>query len=162
GITRGRLLLRQSRIEDARQWLNALNSVDSNRDTRYRGALCLLSAGVDVKLGRASEAARWLMAAEEQGITTSHEFQGQYYFELSELLVDGQHLCKQLRGRALRIWNTQGQVLPRLEAGTSHVDVELARQEIRGAWRQTPEARSRECVADAVAATFDVAHNPRL
>ncbi|MEQ1572724.1 MAG: sigma 54-interacting transcriptional regulator [Vicinamibacterales bacterium] len=161
-ITKARLLQRQGRANEAVAWLKSVeDNAAAFRDLHFSAALHIESARCLTDVGLVDLAAWRLLRAEELGITNIRELQGQYYFAAGlNLRQRSPTLAVQLRDRGSRVWHEQGVVSARLEMDSSGTGHSGATPETRR--KPAPVPQTLDCLADAIAAVFDVAYHPRL
>jgi DNA-binding NtrC family response regulator len=155
GVTKARLLLRRNEIQPALTVIaDTKRTATEVGDQPLLAMLHLTAAQAFAAFGRPRQAALALIAAENVGATAFREIHAQHYYASALTLGDAdEQLERQLRARAFRLWNYHGIVSIPLEMSTERTAPPES--------GSTPP-RTLESLADAVAATFDLAFSPSL
>ncbi len=165
GLTKARLLFRQSRFDEAAHLLSRLGEDAANvRDKPFNLALNLTAALVHTKLDGAETTASETFQALQHGALKVPELQPQTYHVAAAVVARSDRgLGSTLQQRADRLWDSQGVVSMRVELDGSGISIDAARQKLEAA-RKTPASppRSLETITNAIAAVMDLAHSPRL
>ena len=155
-VTRARLLLKRGRPHEALDWLR--NTEQRAKEVAHlpsTTALHLAAAEANVVIGDLSAAAEHLTAANVSGEGVFREFQAQSYYTASLLArAVNRGFAAHLRERAIRLSSHQGAVAVRMQ-----VEAEAHPNEAKA---NTPLGARVEIIADALAASVDLAYSPRL
>jgi len=159
-LTRAKLLYRQGQLDNALNWLKAVQRAPNEIHDRHFAASCaLLTAYILGRSHNAEQCAQQVVHADVLGATQNRELQGQFNYSMGRLIaVNSPAFGRSLQERAKRIWATQGVVSVSLE--------------LEGPTEPTLPSRSRPVASrgddsvrtalNRVAAFFDVAYSPQL
>jgi MoxR-like ATPase/tetratricopeptide (TPR) repeat protein len=161
GLTKARLLRRRGELLDALDLLLALSATaDEAGDRPLASAVHLLNADILEALHRQRAASRELLSAVP---TTQYNSDlPQYWFVAGRVIGNGSSaLGRQLQNRAVRQWNELKIISPQLELVAPSTSVPQHQHRDSSSAALLPP-RDNECMADSVAAAFDLACHPRL
>ena len=164
-ITLARLLMKEHKFAEAAAWLRTRErAAASVADGTLNAELNLACARADMESNNPELAAARLVAAHEAGILGIKELQGRYYFGAAQLLGDSSStLARQLRQRAMALWDTQGVVADWLEMERNQPSAETARKQLfLAGGNEVSPVRNLECLTNALASLIDLAHSPAL
>lgn len=150
--TKARLLLRLGRTEEAAEHLEIVEQrYSKTADAPFAAALGTLAAIASTRIGRESDAARHLAHADQVGVTSFHELQGQFYGAAATITRRADPgLASRLASRAVRVWQGQG-------SGWMAQELDSGFQNTSSAGRMSPGE-----AINALAGAIDVAYSPRL
>ena len=161
-----RLMMKERKFVEASNWLK--NKEQSDTESLIEGPLCaelnLTSALAGMKTDQRELAARRIFASHEAGILSIRELQGRYYFGASQILdTSSPALARQLRQRAMKLWNSQGVVADWLEVDQDQPNAETARQQLSTVGKQlSSPPDDLESLTNALSSLTDLAHSPEL
>jgi DNA-binding NtrC family response regulator/tetratricopeptide (TPR) repeat protein len=151
--TKARLLLRLGRTAEAADHLEIVERrYSKTADAPFAAAVGTLAAIASTRMGRESDAARHLAHADQAGVTSFHELQGQFYGAVATITKQADPgLASRLASRAVRVWQGQG-------SGWMAQELDSSLQSIGGDGGGMSPGEA----INALAGAIDVAYSPRL
>src|SRR5262245_9764462 len=116
-LTRAKLMYRRGQLNDALNWLKAVEHAQNESHDRHFAASChLLTAYLLGQTDNAEQCAQHVIHAEALGATQNRELQGQFNYSAGGIIgTNSPGFAKSLQQRGKRIWATQGIVSASLE-----------------------------------------------